>query len=113
MNVRFSGNLDEHGNFHGYTMLKVLPSVSCIKGSCDPDDIGQIRGTFNHGNMEGLVSVTSQLTKPDKEVESMITNKKSEPEDIQHTFIPTKEGMAQGMVMTFGMKQLYKVKLIF
>ena len=27
-----SGNLDEHGNFHGYTMLKVLPSVSCIKG---------------------------------------------------------------------------------
>ena len=59
--------------------------------------------------MEGLVSVTSQLTKPDKEVESMITNKKSDPEDIQHTFVPTKEGMAQGMVMTFGMKQLYKV----
>ena len=59
--------------------------------------------------MEGLVSVTSQLTKPDKEVESMVTNQKSEPEDIQHTFIPTKEGMAQGMVMTFGMKQLYKV----
>ena len=78
-------------------------------GSCNPDDIGQIRGTFNHGNMEGLVSVTSQLTKPDKEVESMITNKKSDPEDIQHTFVPTKEGMAQGMVMTFGMKQLYKV----
>ena len=66
LNVPLSGNLDEHGNFHGYTILKVLPSVSCIKGSCNSDDIGQIRGTFNHGNMEGLVSVTSQLTKPDK-----------------------------------------------
>ena len=32
LNVPLSGNLDEHGNFHGYTMLKVLPSVSCIKG---------------------------------------------------------------------------------
>ena len=44
-----------------------------------------------------------------REMESMVTNKKSEPEDIQHTFIPTKEGMAHGIVMTFGMKQLYKV----
>ena len=43
-------------------------------------------------------------------MESMVTKaNKDEPEDIQHTFIPTKEGMAHGMVMTFGMKQLYKV----
>ena len=26
------GKIDENGNFHGYTILKVSPSASCIKG---------------------------------------------------------------------------------
>ena len=42
--MSFRGNLDENGKFHGFTALKIVPSLSCIYGSCDEDDIGTIKG---------------------------------------------------------------------
>ena len=71
------------------------------------DDIGQISGNFNHGHMEGLVTVTSQLR--NEEAIKNFGDVIGEDEDIHYTFVPVQEGVTQGIVMTFGMKQLYKV----
>ena len=38
------GKLDENGKFHRFTALKIVPTSSCIKGLCDEDDIGTIKG---------------------------------------------------------------------
>ena len=50
-----SGNLDEHGNFHGYTMLKVLPSVSCIKGRRCQLDGCRFQSRFNIADLKWQV----------------------------------------------------------
>ena len=39
----------------------------------------------------------------------MTVNQKPESNIVQYTFIPTKDGIAHGIVTTFGLKQIYKV----
>ena len=54
-----------------------------------------------------LLSISSPDTSNDDGV--MTVNKKPEANIVQYTFIPTKDGIAHGIVTTFGLKQLYKV----
>ena len=101
-----SGKFDDNGNFHGYTVLKILPTVTCVRGSCDENEIGQIRGNFNHGTVEGLVTLLSPFTnleghKGNIQIDSI--------DNIQLTYIPVTDGIVHGIVMTFGMKRFYKV----
>ena len=81
---KFIGTLDSENKFHGYSVLKIFPSHHCYKGVCDHIKYETLRGSFKHGVLEGLISLTSHDN-------SLIT------------FTTLKEGIAHGMVMTHGM----------
>lgn len=50
----YCGQLDSNGLFHGPAQLSLWPTKNCYKGLCTKSDIGTIRGTFHHGQLEGM-----------------------------------------------------------
>ena len=85
---QYIGTLDDENKFHGYAVLKILPNQFCYRGVCDSVKYETLRGSFKHGVLEGLISITSN-------------------DDQLITFTTVKEGIVHGMVMTYGIGELY------
>ena len=87
----YNGLLDDQDQFHGYAILRILPEQYCFKGRCQFVPYESLRGYFNHGVLNGFVSITSS-------------------DDNVVTFTTVQDGIVHGMVMTLGLANHYPLE---
>ena len=84
----YFGGKDTNGKFHGYSLLRFFPSQHCFRGHCQQVPYGSLKGYFEHGLLNDLVTMTST-------------------DEWQMTFLALKKGIVHGMVITYGISRLF------
>ena len=88
LTFEYIGTLDSRKRFHGQSQMKIEPNQQCIRGVCSTHAYQSIHGTFIHGVLNGSTVLTSDNG-------NLVT------------YLPIKEGVVHGIVLTYGLKNLY------